>query len=465
MELNRRLSPAVYLGVVSIVPNAVGGFRVSRTADDPAAVEYAVEMVRLPQSGMLDERLRLGNATPQMLRSLGGQIASFHRIAATSPEISATGDLDGVRFNVEENFSQTEPYVGRTIDRAVFDRIASYSRSFLTRRAALFHARARNGYIRDAHGDLRAAQVHIDDDGHVSVLDCIEFNERFRWGDTALDVAFLTMDLEALGHPALAGEFLDGYLAEADDAGLPELLPFYQCYRAYVRGKVEGFRLDQPGVDATETKEISERASAFFALADGYARTAVGPHLLLVGGLMGTGKTTVAQGVAGSRGLAYLSSDLVRKELAGIKPDDRRYEAFDAGMYGRDSTERTYDELAARASRYLEDGRSVVVDASFRREGDRARLVNVARRLSPQPTVVTILCEAEDAIVKARLERRQESGTGPSDGRWELYEQQRVAFEFPKNQPDYRVVRLDTSGSPELLVAQVVASMDDERLQ
>ena len=148
----------------------------------------------------------------------------------------------------------------------------------------------RNGFVRDTHGDLHAQQICIEANGRISVLDCIDFNERFRYGDVAWDVGFMAMDLEARGHPDLARAFVDGYLEQADDPGMPELLPFYQCYRAYVRGKVEGFRLDQPDLNDDEAAAVKERAEGYFRLAEQYARTMIGPNIVLIGGLMGTGK-------------------------------------------------------------------------------------------------------------------------------------------------------------------------------
>lgn len=462
VELNRRTSPNVYLGVVSIVPTENGGYAVANE-DDARAVEYAVHMQRLPQESMLDERLKQGTATPEMLRSLGQLLAIFHRNAETNDEITATGDLEGVRVNVEENFSQTESYIGRTIERDTYQAIARHARSFMERRAELFHTRAREGFVRDCHGDLHAAQVCIEDDGRVSILDCIEFNERFRWGDTASDVAFMTMDLEARGHLDLGRAFLDGYMDEADDPGLGELLPFYQSYRAYVRGKVEGFRLDQPGLSDDEAADVTTRASAYFDLAARYARTAIGPHLILVGGLMGTGKTTVTEGLARRRGFAHLSSDAVRKELAGVPKDERHFEPFGQGIYSPEFNERTYIDLIRRAQEALTQGHSVVVDASFSRANDRARFRSLAKQMNVP--LLLALCELSDDVARERLEARVAVGGDTSDGRWELYAQQQDAFELPADFPARSVLRLNTGEQPDVVLDRLIARLDDESVQ
>ena len=268
--LNQRAAPDVYREVRAVIPNARGGYRIV-AEDNPVAVEYLVQMVRLPEDMMLDARLDRGEVTPEMIAELGRIVADFHQHAQTSGTIALAGDLEGIRFNVEENFEQTVAYIGRTISQDTFDAISRYARQFMMEQAALFHSRSENGFVRDTHGDLHAQQICIEANGRISVLDCIDFNQRFRYGDVAWDVGFMAMDLEARGHPDLAQAFVDGYLEHADDPGMPELLPFYQCYRAYVRGKVESFRLDQPGLSDEEAAAVRQRAEGYFRLAERYA--------------------------------------------------------------------------------------------------------------------------------------------------------------------------------------------------
>ena len=455
--LNQRIAPDIYRAVVSVAPDGAGGYKIG-AEDDPSAVEYLVQMIRLPEDKMLNARLDRGDVTADMLRDLGHIIADFHNEAQTDDAIAAAGDLEGVRFNVEENFSQTAPFIGRTISQETYDAVSTYARRFMDLRSTLFHTRAAQGFVKDSHGDLHTQQICIEDNGRISVLDCIDFNERFRYGDTASDAAFMAMDLEARGRPDLARAFVDGYLERADDPGITELLPFYQCYRAYVRGKVDGFRLDQPSVSAQEAAEVTARANAYFLLAAAYARTAVDATIVLTGGLMGTGKSTLARGLARERGHAYLSTDVIRKEILGVPQDERHFDSWNTGLYSPELSGRTYSEVARRAEALLAQGRSVVVDGSFSRKHDRARF-RALPRTSGAPLLL-VLCELPEEEARARLDARVEAGGVPTDGRWEIYAQQRDAFEPPEDFPAGDVLHLDASASPEEVLRNLIARLD-----
>ncbi|MBI4329567.1 MAG: AAA family ATPase [Chloroflexi bacterium] len=454
VRLNRRLSPEIYLGVVPVVRRADGSLALGETGE---AVDYTVKMLQLPQERMLDARLRRGDVTTEMVDALGRRVAEFHQQAETGPQIAKAGDLDSVRFNVEENFEQTAAVIDVTIPQADYQATAAYSRAFLLKRAELFHLRARDGHVRDCHGDLRPAQVCLVDD-RIYILDCIEFNDRFRYSDTAADVAFMSMELEAAGRPDLARAFLLGYRQKAHDEALPEMLPFYQCYRAYVRGKVAGFRLSQPDLSAEERKATLVEARHYFGLAVNYAQTPVGPILLLVGGLVGTGKTTLATGVSRERGYAYLSSDVVRKELAAIPATQHAYVSFGAGIYTPAFTHRTYQELARRAQALLASGRSVVVDATFSLPEERSLFVQTAKSAGAELRFA--LCAAPESVIRERLEQRVREGTSPSDGRWEIYIKQRETFQPPSEREGAAVLRMETAPSLEKALAALLAWLD-----
>ncbi len=460
--LNQRAAPDIYREVRAVIPNGRGGYRIV-AEDNPAAVEYLVQMVRLPEDMMLDARLERGEVTPEMMAELGRIVANVHANEETSDSIAAAGGLEGVRFNVEENFEQTQAYIGRTISQETYDAVSTYARRFMERRAALFNTRSRNGFVRDTHGDLHVQQICIEANGRISVLDCIDFNERFRYGDVAWDVGFMAMDLEARGHPDLARSFVDGYLELADDPGMPELLPFYQCYRAYVRGKVEGFRLDQPDLSDQEAAEVRQRAEGYFRLAEQYARAMIGPNIVLIGGLMGSGKSTLAEGLARDRGHAYLSSDVVRKELQGIPPEERHFVEWNTEIYSPEVTGRTYDELARLAAGLLEQGRSVVVDASFAAPEQRKRFADLSS--STGVPLHMVVCELDEDITRQRLDARVEEGETTSDGRWEIYAAQRDSFQQPDELAGDSVLRLDTSGPAQSVIDALVSRLDSDSLE
>jgi aminoglycoside phosphotransferase family enzyme len=205
-----------------------------------------------------------------MIERIAQRIARFHETAARGPRIDRFGTVETIAENWRENFEQLEPYVGRVIGRPRLKEIASYVDRFLADRRALFDSRIAAGRIRDCHGDLRAESVCITNG--LCIFDCIEFNDRFRYGDVAAEVAFLAMDLDARGRPDLSSFFTDRYVAASGDDGLRALVRFYQCYRAFVRGKVQSFRLDQPAISLAELRRAQRRARAYLRLAWSYTR-------------------------------------------------------------------------------------------------------------------------------------------------------------------------------------------------
>jgi aminoglycoside phosphotransferase family enzyme len=261
VELNRRLCPDAYLGVLPITRE---GDRICIDGGGEV-IEYAVKMRRLPREAMMDTLLADNEVTPQMVAGVAQRLAEFHWGAEV---ISGFGDLDTITKNTEENFTQTEKYIGRTITREQYRRIRAYTDGFTAENASLFQKRIADGRIRDCHGDLHAAHICFTDG--ICIYDCIEFNDRFRYCDVAAEVAFLAMDLDRYGHADLSQSFVDAYVGESGDKELLTLLNFYKCYFAYVRGKVESFKLDDPYVSEEEKAKTSDVAKRYFRLAESY---------------------------------------------------------------------------------------------------------------------------------------------------------------------------------------------------
>jgi aminoglycoside phosphotransferase family enzyme/predicted kinase len=441
VRLNRRLSPSVYLGVVEV---RWDGAR-HTLAGPGAVVDYAVKMVQLPRERTLAALLREGKVSEAQIREVARRIAAFHAAADTGPAITAMGGLDTVRYNVRENFAQTERYVGLTLSPEAYDLLWAYSEAFMDVHAPLFTRRQAQGRVRDGHGDLHAGQIYLVDG--VLFLDCIEFNERFRWADVCADLAFLAMDLDFHGHPSLAHALGEEYRQASGDEELFLLLDFYKAYRAYVRGKVESFRLDQPGLPEEERRAVVQRASRYFALAEGYARAPLrGPLLVLLTGLIGSGKSTLARRLAPLLRGEVISSDEVRKALAGLPPTARRWEAWGTGLYSPEMDRRTYAAMGEKAHALLREGKVVVLDASYRTAWWRREALAVADALGA-PAFVVEVTAPEDAL-QERLRRRQEEPPGPSDGRLDILAPFREHFEPLTDIPPGRLVRVDTSRPP-----------------
>ena len=262
--LNKRLCANIYVGVIPITKKGKS-FLVEGSGKE---VEYAVKMRPLPYQRMMDRMLQSDQVTPQMVEMVAKRLAEFHLKAEISEELANIGGLDTVTRNADENFSQVSSYVNQTITAKQYERIKNYTHSFLKKNAALFAKRVKEGRIRDCHGDLHAAHICFIDG--LCIFDCIEFNDRFRYIDVASEVAFLAMDLDFHRRPELSKHFSDAYVKASGDKELLQLLDFYKCYRAYVRGKVESFQLDDPHISEDQKAKKLAVARRYFELAESY---------------------------------------------------------------------------------------------------------------------------------------------------------------------------------------------------
>ncbi|MBI2850758.1 MAG: gluconokinase [Chloroflexi bacterium] len=266
VELNRRLCPSAYLGVVPIT-GSNGRIEIAGSGE---VIEYAVKMRYLPQERTLKVLLAGKRATADMLTRVAQKMADFHKKADTSPAISSYGSADMITANAEENFSEAAKYIGKTISQESYRKIKRYTHAFIETNAALLRKRVAEGRIRDCHGDLHAAHICFTDS--ICIYDCIEFNDRFRYCDVASEIAFLAMDLDNYGRLDLSKSFIDDYVSFSGDEELLKLLDFYKCYRAYVRGKVDSFDSDDPLITAEEREKALAAARKYFELAESYIR-------------------------------------------------------------------------------------------------------------------------------------------------------------------------------------------------
>ncbi|MBF8266791.1 MAG: putative kinase [Dehalococcoidia bacterium] len=446
--LNRRLAPDVYLGVVEIRERDG-----SYTVEGPGTtVEYAVKMRQLPRERTLSRLLPQGQVSGEAIQRIAGRVADFHSRADASPHLVRLGGIEAVRQNTRENFQQTVDYVGLALSKDEHDDLRAYTEAFLEVREALFQRRAEGGRIRDCHGDLHAAHVFLENG--ISIIDCIEFNQRFRYSDVVSDIAFLAMDLDRHGRPDLSHTLAEEYVRLSRDPGVWEFLDFYKVYRAYVRGKVECFRLKDASLSQGEKDEALQRARGYFRLAQSYLARVKSPALFITSGLVGTGKSHVAAGLARCWGLEMVSSDVVRKELAGIPPTEHRFEPFEEGIYSPQLSDRTYQHLLQQAEGYLSQGKSVILDASFRHARERRQAATLAREQGAY--FFALECIAPEAVVKERLERRLRREGETSDGRWETYLHQRDVFEPLEEVSENSRIVVDTSLPEEEVVFQAM---------
>jgi hypothetical protein len=446
VALNRRACDGVYLDVVAVVARR-GQLAFHGDGD---VVEHAVKMWRLPEASWLSARVATGGATPDLLYDVARAVHAFHTRAESSPEIARFGTPDTVMAIWRENLDELAEFAGDTVDRTDLPRLAAYADRFLAQARDVIAGRAATGRVRDGHGDLRSDSIVIRDDGGVCLADCIEFNDRLRCSDIAGDVGFLSMDLDARGHPELSDAFAGRYVELAwDDETLSYVLPFYRCYRALVRAKVESITAREREAAADEAAAARQRAHRHMALARQYTLADEGPCLLVVGGLSGTGKSHIAAALAARIGAVLIRSDAVRRALfAGVTP------AYDAAARAR-----VYREMRQRAKEHLHARRTVVLDATHIERAERTSARAVAEAASVPMLLIWV--DAPDEIIRSRLLRRDAGDV--SDARWETYVRQRERSEPPDSGELAAGVALDGAANASDNIARICAALTNLR--
>jgi uncharacterized protein len=438
--LNARLAPGVYEGVVPITRDTAGRHRIE---GDGAVVDWAVKMVRLSDSERADALLYHRELPEAAVEGLAEYIARFHEEAPTSTRIGEFGKPEAILANVSENFAQTRASVRQYIGDQEASEIEMKQIAFIVERRDLFEARMRNGRIRDGHGDLRLEHVYLTRGRPPTIIDCIEFNERFRYADVCADLAFLSMDFERLGRADLAEMLLGAYARASGDYELYLLVDFYESYRAYVRGKVASLLASDSQVDLTVRARAAKEARRCYVLSLSEGRASLlRPAVVAVGGVIASGKSTTARALARMMSAPVIDADRTRKSILGVEATTRIHDAVWTGAYAPDFTEHVYATLMSRARCVLSSGRPVVLDASFRTQAVR----DDARRMARDYGVpfYFVECRAEAEECRKRLSRRAQEG-GVSDGRLEIFDQFVKSWEPVTEVPLEEHVVVDTT--------------------
>lgn len=476
IELNRRLTEGVYLSLEEVRWEPGRGYAIGGVG---RAIEPAVKMRRLSADRSLDVLVRRGAAGSAEMVAIARRLAAFHAAAQAAGADSEFGAPDTVREVVLDNLSRVQRHCREFVDIGTMADVRAYSEAFLELRAGLFDERRRSGRIKDCHGDLHAANIFLEPAAgpdppvaaageqpagtRVQIIDCVEFSDRLRIIDPAADIAFLAMDLERLGRPDLAREFLTEYLAASGDSGASGVLTFYMVYRAMVRCLAAGLTAGEGG---RQDSPSAASARAYGSLAASIASRERPLMLVIMAGTTGSGKSTLARLFSARWGVLHLQSDVIRKRLAGLAPEARTGDAVRAGLYSPEMSHRTYREMERLGASALIAGRSVVMDATFLRREHRTRAVESARAaltqagLNPASLAVAIVeCTVPEEEQIERLETRYAAGHSESEGRPEIYRAQLAAWEGVRTDEADAVVSLNTAQELDVVDRQAMRGL------
>jgi aminoglycoside phosphotransferase family enzyme/predicted kinase len=425
MNLNRRLSEGVYLGVVPLTRQG----EEIRVEGSGEALEYAVKMRRLPDENRLGRLLESGGLPEDFWARLSARLVRFYAEAARGGEVSSWAEFQAVREDWRDILKDAKTFPAETLRPALREKMEKSALETLDRNRDRIESRA--DLARDGHGDLRLEHIYFfpgeSGDRALQIIDCVEFNPRYRCNDPVADIAFLAMDLEASGFRRESGLFTESFWKAYGREGA-DLLDFYVAYRHLVRGLVRTLQYQQGEETPEERASARDKARLHFLQAfSKLERPGARPSLILLGGLPGSGKSSLAGLLAREEEFQVFSSDAVRKELAGVPLESNPGGGFRTGIYSPEWTEKTFAELLRRAEASLLEGKRVLVDATFVRQMTRERFWGLAKRLGLP--FLFFVCQADRETVRQRLARKDRYA---SDADFKVYEQLEKGWEAPE---------------------------------
>jgi uncharacterized protein len=399
LRLGQLFAPEIYLDVVPITGTIE---HPQINGDTGPILEYAIKMCEFSQDNLLSALLKRGKLSAALIDQLGQLIAEFHKKTAIAPKNSRFGLPHEVHAPTQQNFEQIIPLLSNPSDIAQVKRLELWANEQFTKHQKIFEKRKKQGFIRDCHGDLHLANIIFYHDKLV-LFDRLEFNEDLRWTDVIADLAFLAMDLAGKKQPQLANQLINTYLQFTGDYEGLNLLAYYLSYRAVVRAKIALFRLNQKGLNDKEKLDICNDFHNFINLAEFYTLPK-SPCLIIMHGLTGSGKSTIAKNIAVECGIIQISSDIIRKQLFNIPLYENSNSTPYEGIYTSQSTEKTYNKLLELAKVVITAGFTALIDATFLFHNQRLMFYNLANLLNVPFYILH--CQTNDLKIIKRIEQR-----------------------------------------------------------
>ena len=399
LRLNSRLASEIYLDVVAITGTEEAPV-VSKEGD---AFEYAVKMLQFPQSAQLDNKLSELGLKPEHMDAIAQMVADFHLAIPVADDQMSYGNANEVYQPIEENFIQINQHLKPNLYEESLNALQGWNVSQFSRLITDFTQRKASGFIRECHGDMHLRNMIWLNEKPMA-FDCIEFNPSLRWIDVMSEVAFLVMDLQDRKQNNLANRFLNSYLELTGDYAGLILLPFYLCYRAVVRAKVNVLLLAQKTIGEQERRRAETEFDSYLELAKSYTHAAK-PKLIIMRGVSASGKSTISRQLVDIMGMIRIRSDVERKRLFNMAASESALTEINTGVYSAEASQLTYEKLLKLSEQIIKAGFSVIADAAFLNYEQRKPFIQLAKDLNV-PYVI-LEASATDEVLRERIKARK----------------------------------------------------------
>ncbi|HEY9199036.1 MAG TPA: AAA family ATPase [Gammaproteobacteria bacterium] len=438
LRLNRRLAPELYEAVVPVY----GSVDDPRFEGDGEPIDYAVRMRQFPDDARLDQVSDRGGLSAEHIDQIATDLAAFHREAPRAGKDSLFGSSAGIGDRMLQNFDQIATHCDEPVVHARLDPLRAWTQAKLHELHDDLELRRREGWIRECHGDLHLANMALID-GRVVIFDCLEFAEDLRWIDPLSEAAFLYMDLEQRGHAVLARRFLNQYAEAANDYQALNLFRPYLVYRALVRAKVAAIAAHQHKKQPAQYAAALVDLRAYLDMADHYSRPVGRMPMIVMRGLSGSGKTWLAMRLVEQLGAVRIRSDVERKRLLGLSPEQATRSGLAEGAYTPEITQKTYKRLQALAYPILDAGFPAIIDATCLLRMQRVCMKRFAD-IAGMPFVL-IDVQAPEAVLRERITHRNTHERDASEATLAVLEHQ-LSIQEPLSEEERKdAITVDSS--------------------